>query len=177
MEAIDQLQHNYFLLKVGFGDFHACIDWAIERLQQDQEGDDLEIVLLAAATEQSEATPLVEQIVERYCGSNTIDAQLAAGKYVASLRKAYLQGTETIESIDAKLTKLYNHLGYPNWLVMLSRNCEYATDIPAFEEPFEKEFAYVAGLWESATSRPEFEAKYSRAISNQHDIRIRRRFF
>jgi hypothetical protein len=171
MESIDRLQHSYFLLKVGVGDFRACIDWAIERLRQEQEGDDLEIVLLAAATEQAEATRLVEQIVERYCGSTTIDGQLAAGKYVASLRKAYLQGTETIESIDAKLTRLYNHLGYPDWLVMLSRNCEYATDVPAYKEPFEKEFAYIAGLWESATSGAEFETKYSRALSNQHDAK------
>lgn len=169
MEAIARLEHEYFLLKMEVGDFRACIEWAIERLQNDQEGDDLEIVLLAAATEQVQVTPLVETIVERYCGANTLDDQLAAGKYVASLRREYLQGRETIESLDAKLTKIYYHLGYPDWLVMLSRNCEYATDIPAFEEPFKKEFAYVAGLWESVRNRSEFEAKYSRVISNQHD--------
>ena len=171
MEAIAQLQHNYFLLKVGVGDFRECIDWALMRLQHDQEGDDLEIVLLAVATELAETTTLVELIVARYCGANTIDEQLVAGKYLALLRDAYLKGRETVESLDAKFSKLYNQLDQPDWLVMLSRNCEYATDVPAFEEPFEKEFAYVAGLWESATSRTDFEDKYSRAVSNQHDAK------
>ena len=171
MEAITQLESEYFRLKVGIGDYQACIDWAIERLRQDQEGDDLEIVLLAAATKQEEVPPLVEQIIERYCGTSTLDDELAAGKYVASLRNGYLQGSETIDSIDAKLTTMFRRLGYPDWLVMLSRNCEYATDMPPFEEPFEKEFAYVAGLWASVNSREEFETKYSRAVSNQHDAK------
>ena len=101
---------------------------------------------------------------------HVLDDQLAAGKYVVTLYDSYLKGKETIESLDGKLAKLYHHLGYPNWLVMLSRNCEYATDVPCFREPFEKEFAYVAGVWASVTSRAEFEAKYSRETSNQHDI-------
>ncbi len=54
---------------------------------------------------------------------------------------------------------------------MLSRNCEYATDVSIFEEPFEQEFAYIAGLWESVASRADFEAKYSRAVSDQHDAK------
>lgn len=172
MEAISQLEQNYFLLRVGVGDFHACIDWAIERLLRNQEGEDLEIVLLAAATKQEEVAPLVARIIERYCGANTLDEQLAAGKYVAFLRQEYLNARETIASLDSKFAPLYNQLDYPNWLGMLARNCEYATDIPAFKEPFEKEFEYVARLWESAKSRAEFESQYSRAISNQHDAKL-----
>jgi hypothetical protein len=94
-----------------------------------------------------------------------------AGKYVASLRNAYLQGNETIESLDAKLTTIYSHLGYPDWMTMLSRNCEYATDLPAFKDPFEEEFAYVAGLWTSVNSKEEFEKIYSREVSNRHDAK------
>ena len=150
----------------------ACIDWAIERLLRDDEGDDLDIVLLAAAAEQSNVAPLVERIIERYCGEGSLDEYLAAGKYVASLHDYYLQGYETTESLDAVLSRIYSQLAYPEWLVMLSRNCEYATDIPAFEEPFEKEFAYVAGLWEAATTRADFDSKYSREISNQHDAKF-----
>ena len=171
MEAIAQLEDEYIRLKLGVGDYQACIDWAIERLCQDQEGDDLEIVLLAAATKQEEVPPLVEQIIERYSGTGALDDEFVAGKYVALLRNAYLHGNETIQSIDAKLTTLYSGLGYPDWLAMLSRNCEYATDVPAFEEPFEKEFAYVAGLWASVKSRDEFEKAYSRAVSNRHDAK------
>lgn len=78
---------------------------------------------------------------------------------------------ETIASIDEKLTKLYRQLDYPNWLVMLTRNCEYATDVPTFIEPFEAVLSYIAGLWASAETRVEFEARYNRAISDSHDVK------
>jgi hypothetical protein len=55
---------------------------------------------------------------------------------------------------------------------MLARNCEYATDVSAFKEPFEREFEYIASLWASAASQAEFDAKYSREISNQHDAKF-----
>lgn len=93
-----------------------------------------------------------------------------AGKYIVELHEAYSWGQETIKSLDWKFDRLRYALGYPDWLVMLSRNCEYATDIPAFEGPFKMEFAYIAKLWAEVSSRTEFEAKYSRAVSNQHDL-------
>jgi hypothetical protein len=170
MEAIVQLEHAYFLTKVGLGSFRACIDWAIERLQKDEEGSDLDIVLLAASIEEEQAIPLVERIVSRYCASNDFDEHLAAGKYVAGLRETYFKKEETIASLDATFSKLYHCLDYPTWLVMLCRNCEYATDIPAFVKPFEEELSYIADLWESVTSRADFEARYSRVVSSQHDI-------
>lgn len=171
MEAISQLQEHYMLLKLGFGSIQSCIDWAIERLQLDEEDDDLEVVLLAAATTHGDAFPLVEQIIARYVGLDSLDEQLAAGKFIAKLLPAYKAGVETIESLDEKFTKLYYGLGYPNWLVMLSRNCEYATDIDAFREPFEQEFAYIADLWGFSSTHAEFESKYDREVSNQHDAK------
>lgn len=149
----------------------ACIDWAIERLRHDEEGGDLDIVLLAGATEANEAAPLVRQIVERYCSADIRDDELAAGKYIAHLHKSYLLGAETIASLELKLTRIYLRLDFPSWLRTLARNCQCAMDIPEYEEPFAKEFAYVAGLWESATSRAEFESVYRRSISEQHDWR------
>jgi hypothetical protein len=169
MESIAQLGNQYLLLKLGFGNVQSCIDWAIERLQLNQEGDDLNVVLLAAATNHDEAFPLVEKIVMTYSDKEVLDEQLVAGKYIAALYEKYISGTEPVESLDLKFSKLFNALGYPSWLVMLSRNCEYATDIPAFQEPFEKEFSYIAGLWSSSSSRLEFESQYSRKISDQHD--------
>ena len=171
MEAIAQLQSHYMMLALGVGEIQPCIDWAIERLEQDQEGDDLDVVLLAAATTREEAFPLVHAIVERYKGTEALDKQLAAGKYVASLRPLYLSGAESIESLDRKFTKLFSSLGYPNWLIMLSRNCEYATDVDVFREPFEQEFEYIANLWGKASTLTEFEAMYSREVSNTHDAK------
>lgn len=171
MEAIALLELEYFRLRYGYGSGEACVDWASDRLQHDQEGDDLEIVLLAGVRERDEILDLVTVIIDRYCGENRLDDEFAAGKYVAALHADYLQGRETVESVDAVLSILYPKLDYPDWLVMLTRNCEYATDIPEFKEPFESEFAYIAFLWASAASKVEFDAKYSREISDQHDAK------
>lgn len=171
MEAIEQLQSHYLLLTLGVGQIQACIDWAIQRLLLNQEGDDLEVVLLAGASTDEEAFSLVQVILKRYCGIASLDKQLAAGKYVASLRLLYLSGVESIESLDAKFSTLYYNLDYPNWLTMLSRNCEYATDMDVFREPFEQEFEYIANLWSYASTLAEFEAIYSREISNKHDAK------
>jgi hypothetical protein len=170
MEAISALEHEYFLLRFGWGNCEACVDWALTRLGNDEEGDDLEIVLLASARGRDEVLPLVETVLERYVGEHRMEDEFAAGKYIVTLRAAYVGGEETIESLDMKLSSIYSKLGYPTWLTMLSRNCEYATDIPEFEEPFEREFEYISGLWSIAQTCSEFNASYSRAKSNQHDI-------
>lgn len=169
MEAIEILEYEHFLLRFGWGGGDACVDWAVTRLGNDEEADDLEIVLLASARGREEVLPLVEVILERYCGEERLADEFVAGKYIAALRTAYLKGEETVESLDMKFSSIYPKLGYPDWLVMLSRNCEYALDIPAFEEPFEKEFEYVANLWAVAQSLPEFNASYSWEKSNLHD--------
>lgn len=39
---------------------------------------------------------------------------------------------------------------------MLSRNCEYATDVESFEIPFHEEFNYIFELWKSCMSLAEF---------------------
>jgi len=170
MEKIALLEQEYLLLKMGVGSYDNCIEWAEHRLQCDEEGDDLDIVLLAGARVPDEILSLVEKIIVRYRGEDKLDNQLAAGKYIVRLRDLYLNGAETVESIDSKLTKLYWKLGYPDWMVMLSRNCEYAADVPAFLVPFEQEFSYIAELWRAVSTRQEFESKYNRRISNQHDL-------
>lgn len=156
MDAIEILEYEHFLLRFGWGGGDACVDWAVTRLGNDDEGDDLEIVLLASARGREEVLLLVEVILERL-----VD-EYVAGKYIAALRTAYLKSEETVESLDMKFSSIYPKLGYPDWLVMLSRNCEYALDIPAFEEPFENEFEYVANLWAAARSLPAFNASCSR---------------
>jgi len=170
MKAISELQKYYLLFKLGVGSNQKCIDWAIERLQLGQEEDDLDVVLLAGAINSNEVITLVEKILERYISIASFDDQLVAGKYIVLLFQSYKAGTETIISLDEKFTMLYCNLGYPDWLTMLSRNCEYATDIPDFLKPFENEFEYIANLWSSSESSTEFESRFSRDVSNQHDI-------
>jgi hypothetical protein len=139
MKALEQLELTYFLSRVGVSDFHDCIDWAIKRLMRDEEGDDFDIVRLAAATEREEVVALVEKIIERYHNGPLCDDQLLAGKYVAALHGAYLAKSMTVTSLDATFTMLSTRPEYPDWLVILSRNGEYATDMAYFLDPFESE--------------------------------------
>lgn len=170
MEQLTELDNAVFQLRMGFGHADRCVDWAVERLRLDQEGDDLEVVLLASARGRDEVLVLADVIIERYRGAQRLDEQFLAGKYIVELRAAYLAGRESVSSLDAIFTRLYPALDYPDWLTMLSRNCEYAMDVPEFEQPFEREFDYVAGLWSEAGSAAEFEQRYSRETSNRHDV-------
>jgi len=171
MNALPELQHNYIMVKSGVAQVSCCIAWAIDRLQADEEGDDLDVVLLAAATDGAEAMPLVEKILEKYLGPAVLNEQFVAGKYISELWRAYRAKSFSRDMVDGILSKLYYRLGYPNWLTMLRRNCEYATDVHAFRIPFEDEFAYIAGLWEESASLDEFMKMYDREVSNSHDIR------
>ena len=170
MKDLSRLHQSYFMHKFGLSDLSDGIDWAMDRLRLDQEEDDLNIVLLAGATSTEEALPYTEAIVARYCAQSAIDSHVAAGKHVVKLHQRYLAGSECTGTLSEKFDKLHQALDYPDWMTMLSRNCEYATDIPAFLQPFEQEFQYIAEIWGEASSRREFESIYSRQVSNKHDI-------
>ena len=165
-----ELELECFRLRHGDGQAERCVDWAVERLRLDQEGDDLEIVLLASARGVDEVLPLAEVIIERYRGDARLAEQFLAGKYIVALRAAYLAGRESVSSLDTIFARLYPALGYPDWLVMLSRNCEYATDVPDFEQPFELEFGYIASLWADAGDAGAFERLYDRERSNRQGV-------
>jgi hypothetical protein len=169
MQAITQLEHSYFLLKSGGGDYRECIDWAVQRLRDNEEDDDEEIVLLAASQGPGETLTLAEHVVERYSGMQALDAQLAAGKYLVALRHDYLRQVETIRTLHSKLQALYTRLNYPRWLSVLCRNVRHAREHHEYREFFEREFAYLCRIWAVATSRSQFEARYNHAISLKHD--------
>jgi Mor family transcriptional regulator len=93
-----------------------------------------------------------------------------AGKYIVELSEKYNNNELTVENMNNKISILYNRLEYPDWLVMLSRNCEYATDIEYFRRLFEDELAYISGLWKTSANIEDFNKKYDRKVSNTHDI-------
>ncbi|MBW3509225.1 hypothetical protein [Janthinobacterium sp. NKUCC06_STL] len=170
MQQLTELELAVFQLQMGFAPADRCVDWAVERLRLDQEGEDLDIVLLASARGVDEVLPLADVIIERYRGAQRLDQQFLAGKYIDELRAAYLAGRESVSSLDAILTRLYPALDYPDWLVMLSRNCEYALDVPDFQQPFELEFDYIASLWAEAGDVGAFERLYDRERSDRQGV-------
>ena len=170
MQALAERELACFQLRHGHGQARRCADRAVERLRLDEEGDDLDIVLLASARGVGEVLPPAEAVIARYRGAQRLGDQFLAGKYIVELRHAYLAGRESVSSLDAILTRLYRALDYSDWLVMLSRNCEYATDMADFAQPFEDEFRYIASLWAQAESLAAFEREYRCATSNRHDV-------
>ena len=168
MEAITELERSYFLLKSGGGDYRECVEWALDRLRRDEEGDDTDIVMLAASGDPTEALTFAELVIGRYSGYRALDAQLAAGKYLVTLRHDYLRGIETVDTLESKLMSLYERLHFPGWLAVLCRNCRHAQGATPNQDLFDKEFAYLARLWAVAMSRQQFESRYNRTISALH---------
>ena len=75
MQQLTELEIAVFQLRMGFAPADRCVDWAVERLRLDQEGDDLEVVLLASARGIDEVLPLADVIIERYRGAQRLDQQ------------------------------------------------------------------------------------------------------
>lgn len=170
MNAIAELERAYIHCRFGLSDASSCIQWGVARLQANEEESDLDVVLLAGVKDGSEALPLAERILQRYLGPRALDEQRVCGKYVSELHRRYEAGKITISEIDTVLSELYPKLSHPSWLVMLCRNCEYATDVEGFVKHFEDEFHYIAHLWDDASSTEEFLSRYDRNVSNSHDI-------
>ena len=161
--ACFQLRHGH-----GHGQAQRCADRAVERLRLDDEGDDLDIVLLASARGVGEVLPPADAVIARYRGAQRLGDQFLAGKYIVELRHAYLGGRISVAALDAIFTRLYPALGYPGRLAMLSRNCEYALDVADFLLPFGHELHHIAHVWAEADSLADFEQRYSRETSNEH---------
>jgi hypothetical protein len=171
MNAVEELQdilaaHNY-----GVGNSKACVDWAVERLTRNEDDSDKDIILLASSACESEIEKLSRRIIRRYLPPDALNEELWAGKLLTNLYARYKAGTITITELEPIVDTMYRKLNYPNWLVMLSRNCEYATDIEPFEKPFEDEFEYINDLWRESKSVEDFEKRYDRRVSDTHDIR------
>lgn len=169
MNAIEELRSLHFRMRTGSASWKDCVDWAVERLRNNDEGDDLDIAVLAGARK-DEVKELVIQIVERYLSESALTNQVAVGKLIVALYDAYKSGSEPAESLDPTFWRLYYDFDHPVWLAMLARNCEYAIDIPAFQKPFEEEFEYIANLWRNAETQIEFEAVYDSRVSKSHDL-------
>lgn len=168
MNEIKALQKLSFLVRCGAASWTSYVDWGIDRLKRDEEEDDLDVVMLAAATGEEEAVPLTMTIIERYLGSVTDG--LVSGKILVEMFDALNTGAETAISLEPIIWRLYYDFGQAQWLFQLARNCEYATDIPAFEKPFLDEFRYITDLWRNVESEEDFKKSYNPAISRLHDV-------
>ncbi len=169
MNSVETLQNALFAYKHGICGLKECVDWAVARLSENENEGDADIILLAGSSNDSEAKCLAQNIVHRYLQPDALQEEVLAGRLLVRLHDSYRAGTISIVELEPIIDALYRNLGYPNWLVMLGRNCEYATDIEPFVKPFEDEFEYISALWKQSKSIDDFHKKYDRQISNTHD--------
>jgi len=171
MKAIKELLEAYIPFKHNFTSGQKCVKWAEDRLSYDEEENDEDIILLSASTEEREVKELSLKILERYIDKQFLEEEYCTGKFIVNLYESYKSGSVSIPRLDSIISALFVDLNYPDWLVMLSRNCEYATDMEEFRKPFEDEFLYIYETWKDAVSADEFKSKYDRKVSNRHDFK------
>lgn len=170
MYKLEELKKKYLEYLFEGEKYNNLVDWACEILSNNKEEDDLEISLLASSNEEKEASELTKVILSRYLGFNSNKIETFIGKYIVYLYQRYKNRELERSEIEPILWRLFYDHNMPDWLVMLSRNCECSTDIDNYIEPFEQEFEYISNLWRKSTSYEEFLSKYDRKISNLHDV-------
>lgn len=169
MKKIDELHDLCVKARFSLGEWKDCVEWAVQRLINNEDQDDQSVILLASSNEQNEIEQLCSSILDTYITQGKRDDEYWAGKYVVFLHELFYGSEIDIFELEKRLWKIYYKLDHPYWLVMLSRNCEYATDVQAFEKPFHDEFEYIVSLWKTCDSITEFNEKYDSNISNSHD--------
>jgi len=170
MKEIESLYQKFVFHEFNLSSWKECIDWGIERLQKDDDNGDVDIALLAGSTKEWDAEDYTKNVLDKYLPEEKFNREYICGKSLVELYKKFQENEINHEELDHILTTLFWKLDYPDWLVMLSRNCEYATDIEDFRKPFLDEFDYIAGLWSKSGNLKEFLKEYDRAISNTHDL-------
>ena len=164
MKAIKELLEAYIPLKYNFTNGQECVKWAEDRLLQDEEENNGDIVLLSVAAEEGEIKELSLKILERYIDKQFLEEEYCAGRFIVKLYESYKSGSVSIHRLDSIVGWLYVNLNYPNWLKDIAPYCEYATDMEDYRKPFENEFQYLYELWKDASSLDEFKRKYARRI-------------
>jgi hypothetical protein len=176
MDSIQNLAYLYFKYRFKQDTLESLVEWGMNRMNENKEENNMDIILLAGVNfpanvqTKHEIEDLVEKILQSNLDTQLPNDEFFMGKYIEELWRQYQKKQLSIAELDKILTVLFPGLDYPDWLVMLSRNCEYATDIQNFVKPFEDEFNYVAGLWSQSSTLNDFLCQYNRKISDTHDI-------
>lgn len=170
IEAIHELLEAFIPLKYNFTKGQECVKWAEDRLLYNEEDEDKDVILLAGSTAEEEIKELSLKLLEKYLDKRFLEEEYCAGKFIVKLYEWYKSGSVSIPRLDSIISALHVDLNYPDWLTMLSRNCEHAIDVEDFRIPFEDEFLYIYETWKDAVSVDEFKSKYDRQVSNSHDV-------
>jgi len=164
---------NRFLEADFFGsDYSECIRWAVDELANGCADEHVCVLAGLEKNDHWEVKRSIERIISEDIVGDAFSQQTWAGKAICRMYDQYRSGSLTLSELEHKIDTLYVRLDYPRWLVMLARNCEYATDIDLFMKPFEQELEYIAELWRTSDDLDDFLRIYRKEISNSHDLEI-----
>lgn len=147
-----------------------CVNWAVEQIIDGIDNMQINILAGLSSNDPSEIRHYVQKILGHDFHITDDNLESWVGKHIVHLANEFLAEKISIHELDNKLSTIYCKLDYPDWLTMLSRNCEYATDIDVFEKPFIDELNYITELWATSNNINEFRAQYKREISKSHDV-------
>lgn len=172
INSVEKLHDIYVKTRFGWESWRALSQWALDRMVNYENESDEDIILLAGSSFEDDSIELAKKVIAKYLEPERRSDSYWAGKYLVSLYESYYGHEIDIFELSQFIDKINCELGSPGWLVMLSRNCEYATDLECFEIPFHEEFHYIVQLWRSCESLAEFLSEYERAISDSHDVHV-----
>lgn len=166
MIDINGLRNLILLNRLIGGTNKQYIDWAVSELLRDV--DDIDVCLLASSNENNsdEINLYIRNILGKNIEFSTEEIQETTGRIIVDSGKKYFNKELSIIQIERIIDTLYTTVDYTDWLVVLSRNAEYATDIDYFLVPFENEVKYIMELWETYPKYHDFINYYDRDISN-----------
>ncbi len=136
-----------------------CINWAIEQIENGIDDTNINILAGLNPDNQTEVQEYIEKIIQKVIVPDDYDIETWAGKFIVLTGEKYLKNEIDISEFDEILSKLYYNLEYPHWMGMLSRNCEYATDIDGFKEPFLNELNCIMDSWRGSNNLEDFYKK------------------
>ena len=146
------------------------IDWAISELLTGVEDGNICILASFNSDDDFEIEYYLDKLLADKPRIGIDESYEVIGEIIIKLSNQYSQKNITIPEIDRIINHIFILTDYVDWLVMLARNCEYATDIDVFLRPFEEELDYIADLWIDYNSYSEFSLKYNRKMSSGHDF-------
>lgn len=142
------------------------VDWAVSELLRGVDNIDVCLLASTVSNNNDEINLYIKNILGQNSGFSLSEIHEATGRIILDTGEKYYNHQISIIEIEKVIGKLYLSIEENDWLVILARNAEYATDIDYFTTHFENELKYIMSLWRDYPVYSDFIQNYDRNISN-----------
>src|SRR3990167_7187889 len=112
IKSIEDLHSIYVQIRFGWSNWNALSQWALERLLNNEDNDDENIILLAGSSFEDEANELANKILTKHLDLEKQNEEYWAGKYIVELYDRFYKEELDIFELSNIINKIYNKLGY-----------------------------------------------------------------